>query len=223
MALKSIIAPSMLSCDFGHLAEESSFMKSCGADWLHLDVMDMHFVPNLTIGFPVIKSLRKHSDMFFDCHLMVENPASYIDGFASAGADMFTFHYEAVDNHEEIITQIRNSGMRAGISIKPATPDSAIHHLLDLVDMVLVMTVEPGFGGQAIIQDCLDKVKSLRGIKPNLDIQVDGGIDTTTISLAAGAGANVIVAGSAIFKAADKKETIKQLRNAVDNVLNKNK
>lgn len=192
------ISPSMLSSDFANLATEAKRMTQCGAHSLHLDVMDGHFVPNLTLGAPIVKALRKHTTAFLDCHLMVSDPGKWVDDFSKAGADRFTFHIEtqAEMNPTDLITKIRlNSKMLIGIAIKPKTPVESVIPYAHLIDLVLVMTVEPGFGGQKIMLDCLEKVKILRNKFRNLNIQVDGGIDVSNIDQCAASGANVIVSG----------------------------
>lgn len=210
------ISPSVLACDLARLKDEVCLIEECGADMVHLDVMDGIFVPNMSFGMPVIEALRKHSKMVFDVHLMIVHPENYAERFIDAGADIVTFHLEACDDPEALIDKIHQRGVKAAISIKPKTPASAIFHLLDKVDMVLVMTVEPGYGGQSLIPEMLDKVKEvrdeivIRGL--NVDVQVDGGIKPSNARDAVLAGANVLVAGSSVFKAEDRKAAIDALR-----------
>ena len=210
------ISPSMLSCDFAKVGEELRSMKESGADMVHLDVMDGNFVTNISFGLSVIESIRKDSDMIFDVHLMIDRPERYAERFIKAGADILTFHIEATEKSEEILKTIRSLGCKAAISVKPNTPAEAVFELLPLCDMVLVMTVEPGYGGQAFMPEMLDKIRKLKAEIDRLglscDIQVDGGINTETAKQAIAAGANILVAGSAVFKAADRRAVIEKLR-----------
>lgn len=213
---KTIISPSILSANFAKLEEEVSAVKNAGADWIHIDVMDGHFVPNITIGVPVVKSLRKVTDLVLDVHLMIENPEKYIEPFAKAGADILTFHYEACRNEEhviDVIDKIKSLGIKAGISIKPKTQPDVIYKFLSLADMVLVMTVEPGFGGQEFMHDCAMKIPQIKEKSPdNLIIQVDGGINNLTGKICKSLGAASLVAGSYIYGSSDYKKAIDSLR-----------
>lgn len=206
------ISPSVLASDFANLEAELEKCSNGGAELIHLDVMDGHFVPNISIGAPVIAALDKVCDTPFDVHLMISDPLFYIDDFIKAGADIITFHIECESDIEKTIDKIVDAGCKAALAVKPNTPIEAVYPYLDKLSMVLVMTVEPGFGGQSFMESAMPKIKELRAKCPELDIQVDGGINADTIKIAGRAGANVFVAGSAVFKSDDPAATIKLLK-----------
>lgn len=198
-----LLAPSILSADFANLGASLAFIETNGGKWIHIDVMDGHFVPNLTLGAPIVRALRSKTALPFDVHLMVSNPEDHIQAFIDAGADYITFHIEAAIHAHKLITQIHEAGKKAGISIVPSTPVSQIREVLPLVDLVLVMTVNPGFGGQIMIDSCLEKVRELKKIQQECDfsyiVSVDGGINSRTLDAVLDAGTDVVVSGSAFF------------------------
>ena len=197
--MEYVLSPSILAADFGKLAEQIKITEENGAKYLHLDVMDGVFVPSISFGMPVIKSIRKYSSQVFDVHLMIENPERYLDDFKVAGADIITVHAEATKHLHRTVTAIKELGLKAGISLNPATPLSAIELVLSEVDMVLIMSVNPGFGGQKFIPFTLDKIRKLREMAPDIDIEVDGGVNKDNVAELVRAGANVLVAGTAVF------------------------
>lgn len=211
-----IVAPSLLSADFMNLASEIKMLNKSDADWLHLDIMDGVFVPNITFGMPVISQIRKLTSKLLDVHLMIVQPERYVDEFKAAGADILTVHYEAVTHLHRCVQQIKAAGMKAGVSLNPHTPVSNLNHILADLDLVLIMSVNPGFGGQSFIPESMNKIKTLKAMaaekNPNLIIQVDGGVSSKNVHALLEIGVTSVVAGSAVFKADNPSRVISELK-----------
>lgn len=214
--LKVKVAPSILASDFSRLGEEIRAVVDAGADWIHLDIMDGHFTPNITVGPPVVAALRKHCDIPMDVHLMITEPERYVKDFADAGADIITFHAEACRHPHRLLSTIRDLGCQAGVVLNPGTSQEEIEYLADAVDLVLLMTVNPGFGGQQFIPEMLPKIRLVRAMLGDRDLEVDGGIDASTAPLVIEAGANVLVAGSYVYRSDSYLEAIESLKAGVN-------